>query len=174
MRMDADPRGRAAICGRRTGPNSWTRYSLAVAAPHPHKVAICFDKAEDGRVICVGLLIDPRENLEVSSRFLRDIHLGLASAAAADSQDTFMPVELIGKSTSRRARPGPKGWPDDHCRRVAEIYGRIRESESGRRHPVKQFAKEWPCSEATAHRWLNRCRELGLLDPRTTKERRDE
>lgn len=39
------------------------------------------------------------------------------------------------------------------------------------RTPIRRLMAELRCSEASAHRYLNRCRELGLLDPRKLKRR---
>lgn len=134
---------------------------------YPHSVAVCFGEV-NGRLVVTGLLIDPRANREVSGRFLRDLRLSSFLDAAAQFSSAFWPVGAVNRSVPLRARPGAKGWPREHYERVAETYSRAR--RSGDRAPVRRVMKEMHCSEATAHRWLQRCRELGVLDQRPTQE----
>lgn len=66
----------------------------------------------------------------------------------------------------RRARPGRRGYPDDHYRQVAKAY---REAKQQRpRAPVRALMEELHVSEPTVHRWLRTAREKGFL--KTTKE----
>jgi hypothetical protein len=137
---------------------------------YPHRVLICLGEAEDGRLVCTGLLIDPKTNLEIPSRLLRDIRLGEVVTFAASIDKWVMPVGKVLRSARhrvRRARPGPDGYPAAFYKDVAAAYRRAVRTHP--RTPVLHLMSELRCSEATAHRYLNRCRDLGLLDPRTTK-----
>jgi hypothetical protein len=136
---------------------------------YPHRVLICLGEAQDGRLVCTGVLIDPKKNLEVSSRLLRDIRLGEVVASAA-AFSKVLPVGRVLRSTPyrvRRTRPGPAGHPAKFYKDVANVYRRALRTHP--RTPVVRLMAELSCSEATAHRYLKRCRELGLLDPRTPK-----
>lgn len=130
---------------------------------HPHGLAFCFGEADDGRLVCTGLLIDPRKNLEVTSRLLRDLRLGEIVSFAALGLPAERP-DAPNPHRVRRARPGPAGLPEEHYRRVAEEYRRVLRSYP--RTPIVELMKVLGCSQPTAHRYLKRCRELGLLDPR--------
>jgi hypothetical protein len=139
---------------------------------YPHRILACFGEAEDGRLICTGLLVDPKMNLEVSARLLRDIRLGEAVAFAA-AVSPLLPVGRVKHSARprvRRARPGPPGYPEEFYKDVAEKYRRACRSHP--HTPVVRLMAELGCSEATAHRYLNRCRDLGLLDRRKPKGKR--
>lgn len=147
-------------------------WNASEVSGYPHRVLVCLGEAEDGRLVCTGVLIDPKKNLEVSSRLLRDIRLGEVVTFAA-SIDKVMPVGKVLRSTRyrvRRSRPGPTGYPATFYKDVARAYRRALRTHP--RTPVVRLMAELSCSEATAHRYLKRCRELGLLDPRTTKGKR--
>jgi len=136
---------------------------------HPHGIAVCLGEAEDGRLVCIGLLIDPRKNVEVSTRLLREIPLG----AIVHRASTGPPVERPPGSARyriRKPRPGPTGLPLKHYERVANAYKRALRTYP--RTPVRRLMTELGVSESTAHRYLEKCRELGLLDSRITKGKR--
>jgi hypothetical protein len=133
----------------------------------PHGIRVCFGEAEDGRLVCIGLLIDPRKNVEVSTRLLREIPLG----AIVHRASTGPPVERPPGSARyriRKPRPGPKGLPLKHYERVADAYKLAVRTHP--RTPVRRLmAQMGGISESSAHRYLEKCRELGLLDLRITK-----
>jgi len=134
---------------------------------YPHRVLVCFGEAEDGRMVCTGVLIDPKQNREISSRLLRDIRLGEVVTFAAIA-DKFLPVGTVRRSTRRRTRPGPTGYPDSFYSGVADEYALALKMYP--RTPIRRLMTVYGCSEATAHRYLKRCEELGLLNPRTTRK----
>jgi hypothetical protein len=135
-----------------------------------HQVLICLGEAEDGRMICTGVLINPKKHLEIPSRLLRDIRLGEVVTLAAVINRHFLPVGTVKRSTRRRARPGPTGYPDSFYRGVADEYALALKTYP--RTPIRRLMTVYSgASEATIHRYLKRCRELGLLKPRTTKGR---
>lgn len=132
----------------------------------PHGIAVCIGEADDGRLVVTGLLIDPRKNVEVTSRLLREIPLG----AIIHRASTGPPVERPPGSMRYRIgkpRPGPTGLPVKHFQRVADLYRLALRAHP--RTPVRRLMAQMGISESTAHRYLERCRELGLLDPRITK-----
>ena len=140
-------------------------YGLEIS-DRPHGMAVCFGEAEDGRLVCIGLLIDPRKNVEVSTRLLREIPLG----AIVQRASTGPPVERPASTRYRirKPRPGPTGLPVKHYERVAKAYRLALRTHP--RTPVRRLmAQMGNISESTAHRYLAKCRELGLLDSRTTK-----
>jgi hypothetical protein len=139
----------------------------------PHGIAVCIGEADDGRLVVTGLLIDPRKNVEVTSRLLREIPLG----AIVHRASTGPPVERPPGSARyriRKPRPGPTGLPLKHYEEVAEKYKRALRTHP--RTPVRRLMAQMGgiggISESTAHRYLEKCRELGLLDSRITKGKR--
>jgi hypothetical protein len=155
------------------GPEQWrARFARLADAPWmplelpgiPHNVTICFGEAADGRLIVTGLLIDPSENIEITSRLLREIRLG-EIAARADASP--FPIGRVKRSAPYRIRKSaPKDWPVE-LERFAAAYKRALHTH--RRTPVLRVMVELGMSEATAHRWLQRARAVGLLDQRPTK-----
>lgn len=143
-------------------------------------------EATDGRLIIVGLhlsgeheitantlrAIQPaailrtiawRENNDAPPRSDGDIgpaglarFEGVADEIAAIS-DTAPPTE----QQSKRGRRGPSS---DELARFADIYRRhLRENPY---NAMDRTARELNIHRATAHRWHERCRDQGLLDPK--------
>jgi hypothetical protein len=135
----------------------------------PHDIAVCLGEAEDGRLVCTGLLIDPRQNVGVTSRLLREIPLGEIVALASSPKARAIIARVPGAVPYRirKPRPGPKGLPQKYYVDVAERYRRALRTHP--RTPVRHLMAQMGISETTAHRYLQRCRDLGLLDSRTTK-----
>jgi hypothetical protein len=110
-----------------------------------------------------------RPEQEITSRLLHDLPLGFvvaslmtAKGAQADIDALF--GEIPAYRPEPRLRPGPKGWPIEHYRKVAE---RIRAAyKRYPRSPIESLAREWPTSAATLRRWRAECERLGLLKPR--------
>lgn len=147
------------------GALPWYRLEMS---DRPHGMAVCFGEADDGRLVCIGLLIDPRKNVEVSTRLLREIPLG----AIVQRASTGPPVERPASTRYRirRPRPGPSGLPVKHFQRVADLYKVALRTHPGT--PVRRLMAQMGIGESTAHRYLAKCRELGQLDPRKTKGKR--
>lgn len=131
----------------------------------PHGVFVCLGEAEDGRVVCTGLLIDPRTNVEVTSRVMRAIPLGEIVYLA--STRPFPRVPGATPYRIRKPRPGPKGLPLKDYQRIADLYRRALRTDP--RTPVVRVMAQTGKSESTVHRYLEHCRALGLLDERITK-----
>jgi hypothetical protein len=130
---------------------------------YPHRVLVCFGEAEDGRMVCKGLLIDPKQNREISSRLLRDIRMGEVVTFAALAGE-FIPVGTVKRSAGfrlRRVRPGPTGYPESFYKRFAQEYEIASRSY---RTPILRLMTVFGRSEATIHRYRKRCLELGLLE----------
>lgn len=139
---------------------------MPILLPIPHHVAVCFGEAADGRLVVTGLLIDPSGNVEITSRVLREIKLGQIAATASAAP---FPIGRVKRSRNYRMRKGaPKDVPVE-LQRFAKAYEVAQRTH--RRTPVRRVMTEFEISEATAHRWIARCRELGLLDQRPTKEK---
>ena len=62
-----------------------------------------------------------------------------------------------------RIKPGPDGWDHEHFERVAAAYRKALTTHPG--GPVRALVAQMGRSEATVHRWLQRCRDMGLLGP---------
>jgi len=133
-----------------------------------HRVLVCLGEADDGRIICTGVLIDPKKTLEIPSRLLRDIRLGEVVTFAAVA-NRFLPVGTVKRQGRpvHRARPGPTGYPESFYKRVAEAYALALKTYP--RTPVRRLMTVLSCSEATAHRHLKRCENLGLVKPRRSR-----
>ncbi|MDQ2960405.1 MAG: hypothetical protein M3R48_05065 [Candidatus Dormibacteraeota bacterium] len=156
------------------GPDQWRdRFAGISAYPwaevpieglEPGVVLVCLGSAENGRLICTGLLVDPTKNVEITSRLLRDVRLGEILAWAAEAP---LPLGRVRTPALRRVRPGRHGYPLAHYKRVAAAYKQALLTHP--KTPIRRLITELSASEATVHRWLSRCIELGLLDQRRGK-----
>src|SRR5207245_2803072 len=63
----------------------------------------------------------------------------------------------------RVGQPGPKGHPRAFFEELARLYRRALEEAPST--PVKWLALEVKTPESTVRRWLQRCRDMGLLGP---------
>lgn len=147
---------------------------------HPalsYPVEVLLDITADGRLVCRRLVAGDQEaGSEISARSLRLIPLAQALAKSGRpwtrteggrlAQRPLYRAGLIanplnapgGRSSAPRLRPGPKGWPVEHFRLVAERYEDARQREP--RRPLQTFADEWPTSLATARRWIRHAEKL--------------
>lgn len=146
-------------------------------------VLIRLDRADDGRLICTGLVIGAhwgssrrsRTNVELTSRSLRGVRVAeLVSQVQAGLKrgewdaiarmiygtigDLAEPVKGL-----RRTRPGPQGHPRTHFQAVAATYRQV--IAEGHRAPFRELTARLHVSEATARRWVQRARDMGLLGP---------
>lgn len=136
----------------------WSRVDLA---DFPAQMWICFGETAEGRAVITGLVLSPGTNREISARALRDIPLsrllllqkvGL-TAGKVKKSEPYRPVQ---------ARPGPKGWPREHFTKVAEAYRHALKTHP--RTPIRYLSvQQFKVSEATVHRWLQRARDMGML-----------
>ncbi len=142
----------------------WTRVDVEGLPP----MYVCFGRADDDRVVVTGLMLSPGVNQEISARLLREIPLGRIFvmekvglvAGYVKSAEPYQPAH---------AKPGPKGWPRSHFERVAEAYRNalVESPNTPIRVLMAQFGGP---SEATVHRWLQRCKDMGLdLKPARAK-----
>ena len=126
----------------------------------------------EGRTVCTGLLLGGELSIEVTARDLRRIPVAaLLSIARLDpAASAWWVGQNLASSDGVSVnvnRPGPKGHPRDHFEAVAIAYRQA----LGLPAPVKQLAKQFltpegrPTPEATVRRWLQRCRDMGLLRP---------
>jgi hypothetical protein len=141
----------------RLGAYPWSRVDVE---GFPVPIYVCFGKTQEDRVVVTGLMLSPGVNSEISARLLREIPLGHILvipkvglvAGYVRSAEPYQPP---------RAKPGPKGWPRSHFERVAESY-RSALVESPRT-PIRVLMSQFGGpSEATVHRWLQRCKDMGL------------
>jgi len=119
-------------------------------------------RAEDGRLICTGLVIgggDPR--VEVTTRALHAIKLGeLRDSLAGLLRHDRMPMV-------QPRRPGPQGRPDEHYEQLARWY--LDEAlVLAPRSPIKWLVENHyeGTDPATIHRWLQRARDKKLIPRR--------
>jgi len=141
----------------RLGEFPWVRVDVE-GIPTP--LYVCFGKTHDDRVVMTGLMLSPGVNHEISARQLREIPLGQIlllekkglGAGYVRSAEPYQPT---------RAKPGPKGWPRSHFDRVAEAYRNalVESPHTPIRVLMAQFGGP---SEATVHRWLQRCKDMGM------------
>ena len=142
---------------KRLGEFPWSRVDID---GFPVPLYVVFNKAPDGRVIVTGLMLSPGVNTEISARLLREIPLGRLLGI---EKWGLIPGYVRAVPTYRppRVKPGPKGWPHEHFVKVAGAYQRVLETHP--RTPIRALARQLDRSEPTVHRWLQRCRDLGLL-----------
>lgn len=155
-------------------------------------VTVRIGQAPDGRYIVTGVILGLDGPREITARGLRAIPLAdlltaVAREAAKAQQGEPMPIGnvalalpgILAEPYERpKVRPGPKGWPPEHFERVAEAYRSALQRTP--RSPIRTLAKELNASDPTIHRWLQRCRDMGLLGssrpgkageyPQTTEE----
>lgn len=109
-----------------------------------------------------------RESGEAPPRSVGEIGpTGLARfEGIADELATIAETTEQMTDESRRGRRGPRR---EELARFAETYRRHLRADP--RNPIAATMRDMakgghPIGRATAHRWLARCRDLGLLDPR--------
>ena len=157
--------------------------------PAPIYLRLGVDK--DGRLACTGLLIDGDPDRELPARELRSIrlpkllsefqkHMTRASGMKqliwelhriryeGPSSESGWRMILSIPARQRlvqRGRPGPKGYPDDHYRKVARAYKVAKRKHPTR--PIRALMQEFNATEPTIHRWLRTARDKGFI---TTKK----
>jgi hypothetical protein len=154
-------------------PQRWLRVQVGPDEP-PRTILLRFGRAADGRIIVTGVFIGAEER-EVTARSLRQLPLAHLIAFARSGQPRLLNWWLaqgLATSTERVVRagpPGPKGHPREFFEQIAEQYRRALEEAPST--PVKWLALEVktredkPTPESTVRRWLQRCRDMGLLGP---------
>ncbi len=126
----------------------------------PLNLFVCFGTSAEGRHVVTGLMLTPGTNTEITARALRSIPVGQLAVRAAMLQVPRVKTEVYEPP---RGRPGPKGWPSEHFANVATEYRHALSKHPAR--PVQALRRQLHVSESTAHRWLQRCRDMGLLGP---------
>lgn len=137
----------------------------------PFPLLMSFGKAADGRLICTGLVAGALadEPVEVTARSLRELPIAdlLGSVVALKDDDDFGGIfravlDLADEVEELpRRRPGPRGYDRHHFEHVAAIY---REAlTTSPRAPMREATRRLHTSEATARRWVQRARDMGLL-----------
>jgi hypothetical protein len=144
----------------------------------PFPVVMRLGRSADGRVVCSGLLLGGagpgnakagvqrgRRGVEISASSLRQIPLGLLMDELSHKQ--FLQERLPG--FQRPTRLGPRGIPAEKLTEVADLYRRALEERPSA--PVQWMTEQIPgptgkpTPAVTIRRWLQRCRDLGLLGP---------
>jgi hypothetical protein len=141
----------------------WSRVDLD---GFPVPLYLCFAETPDGRVVISGLMLSPGVNTEISARALREIPLGRLLALPKWG---LLPGYVKSAKAYRppRIAAGPTGRPLEHFVKVAAAYRQTLKSHP--RTPIRALMTQLHCSEPTAHRWLQRCRDLGLLGKKEDK-----
>lgn len=135
----------------------------------------------------VGEFVAATANTRTYKRLARELHDREQSAEEDAWQDTqgigrarefvevLAPVDgdLAGWSGQHelvtRARPGRRGWPDDHWRAVAQAYRQAEKDYPGEEvKAVRRMlgADSHPVPEATVHRWLRTAEDRDFLKKR--------
>jgi hypothetical protein len=147
----------------------------------PFPVVMRLGRSAEGQVVCSGLILgaarqdDPRAGVqrglassEISATSLRQIPLGLLLDELSRRQPSSFFLARLPEF-QRPTRLGPRGIPADKLAEVADLYRRaLKERPSA---PVRWMAQQIlgptgkPTPEVTVRRWLQRCRDLGLLGP---------
>lgn len=78
----------------------------------------------------------------------------------------FIGVPIEGPDAFRhtpvpRARPGRRGWPDDHWKAVARAYRKAKREHPGAH--IRALMTEFRAPEPTVHRWIKTARAKGFL-----------
>ncbi|GAA4066346.1 hypothetical protein [Agromyces indicus] len=148
-------------------------------------------EAADGRLVITGLHMSGEG--EITANTLRAIQPAAILRTIAWRESGVAPPRSVGEigptglarfegvadelatvaeateQTGDESRRGRRGPTRDKLVRLAETYRRHLRADP--RDPVAATLRELargglPIARATAYRWLDRCRELGLLDPR--------
>jgi hypothetical protein len=129
-----------------------------------------------GRLVCQALIIGDitpwsKRYREINAARLRDIRIPeLISLAVWTSTipDEFGAEisEILSSVPALSLSPrGPRGYPDDHFRAVAELYRKA--LIEAPRAPTKWIAEQFVVSMPTARRWVQRARDKGYLGAST-------
>ena len=114
-------------------------------------------RSPEKRLICTGLVLGAFAETEITARGLRALPLTQFLTMA-----TYWELgSLAPKFDGPLPRPGPKGYSVDHFEKVAREYRRS--LETAPRAPTRDLARRLHCSEPTARRWVQRCRDMGIL-----------
>ncbi|MGO8873382.1 MAG: hypothetical protein ACLQPH_18660 [Acidimicrobiales bacterium] len=165
---------------------------------HDPPAALQIGFSQSGRLICTGLLIGWQLNAigdaskvpmdkrtELTARAVHGIRLGeILNDLEPLPEDGGSPKRKGKGSTGavpvprwlqqsvpvvRPPHPGAKGYPDSHYQKVAEVYLTALMVAPG--SPIKWLSEQFPCSEATAHRWRNEAEKRGFLPERPRARR---
>lgn len=141
-------------------------------AEGPMPVFLNLQRNAAGKVICSGLIIGdlprwaPVEPREVNAARLRSIHLPALIRRAVlfvDAPDDLGRAlrDLLQDIRPTGTGPGPRGYDDEHFRKVAATYRAA--LAAAPRAPTKWLAEREKVSLATARRWVQRARDRGFL-----------
>jgi hypothetical protein len=149
---------------------------LAASAPElpfPLLVAVGLDRA--GRLVCTGLLAtglvvgaERSDLVEVTVRSLLRLRLAelVGQVAAGDTPTLRRALRMADDAGGLlRRKPGRKGYDQQHYEQIAED---VRGMPGATLHAL---ASRWHVSEATARRWRDGARRLGLLDDQREEQR---
>jgi hypothetical protein len=154
----------------------------------PQDLMLRLGKAPDGRFVVTGLILGAFTKGAIEARHLREIRLPeliekVAEVAASTREPNPFPEDppsvnafyraVFGSALNvpaapRAAKPlrrGPKGYGRDHFKKVRDEYQRQLALNPTR--PVKATAEKMNASVATAGRWIQRARDMGLIESRT-------
>lgn len=172
IRLMAMPEYRpAALEVELAGP--WYRFGDG-----PLPVVVQVGTADDGRLICTGVLIAWQEpRIEVTARLLQKIRLGeVLAQVKAQTIEGRTAQHRIGAShliedapTASTSRRGRRPLPESFFEEIADKYAKaLREKPTA---PVALLADREHVSRSQVHKWLNRAKEMGLLSSRVIDER---
>jgi hypothetical protein len=110
-------------------------------------------RTDEGPLRLTAVCVE-RDDREVAARDLRSFHLRDLVAMATEGWNID-----TGERTPKPSRPGPAGHPEEHWRRVWQLYEEAR--SAGARSYIGWMRSHWtpPVPDATMRRWLRVARE---------------
>jgi hypothetical protein len=137
-----------------------------------HPVLVRFALSPEGALMITGVVLGAFGEEAIGSRSLRRVRFGeiLADLPAWKRGSTVHQFGQLAGLIMRthaapverpRVKPGPKGWPDEHFRDVAERYRRALVEQPHK--PMDALAHELKTTPATARRWVRRARDKEFL-----------
>jgi hypothetical protein len=117
-------------------------------------VLVRLERTTDGGAACTGLLFE-RAGEPVS---VRDLRAPVGQILAQVDKVAPWVGGDLGRPLVRPARPGRRGYSQEHWQRVSELYEEARRRSP--RSPIKWMRDRWdqPVSDATMRRWVKAAR----------------
>jgi hypothetical protein len=130
-------------------------------------------KSSDGRLVCTGMVLGggAGSETEITARSLRDVPLAPLLAGLGQWRENRDQTGIFGAGFKRYApklRRGPRGLPDEHFKKIADLY-RIALNRQPRaplmvmRELLAKDRGGYVPSDSTIHGWVRQARQRGFL-----------
>lgn len=151
---------------------SWKTGSLT-GELYDGEVLIRLAKSPDGRLVCTGMVLGGAvgSETEITARSLRDLPLTPLLAKLGQWRENRDQTGIFSAGFKRYApmlSRGPRGLPDEHFERIADLYRIALKRQP--RAPLKAMqellAKDkggYMPSDSTIHGWIRQARQRGFL-----------